>query len=220
MDVAADDDVDVDDFFYQRAPSPLPAKVLQDLEQVSRRLAWPSLPHPHLYWALVKEKGQILVTQRRLQPAPRLQVPGTLTAPEFDPLSYHQGWGVGDQAGDWDSGTPTGDSSQMEGASVTVAEMKDLSTNLSGRLILKSDEAGNKVAKVDEGPNKVQAHPDVGDTFLYEPSLLASLSFKGAAVKFTPPIPSPSQPGPGLRVRPLSSGDFDRGNKNKPYKGV
>ena len=50
-----------------------------------------------------------------------------------------------------------------------------------------------------------------GETYLYDPNLLSKITFAKSAQKFRPHIPGPMNPGPGLKVRPLSSGDFDRG---------
>ena len=49
------------------------------------------------------------------------------------------------------------------------------------------------------------------ETYLYDPKLLSKLTFAKSDQKFRPHIPGPMNPGPGLKVRPLSSGDFDRG---------
>ena len=49
------------------------------------------------------------------------------------------------------------------------------------------------------------------ETYLYDPELLSRLSFSKSCQKFRPNIPGPMHPGVGLKVRPLSSGDFDRG---------
>ena len=52
----------------------------------------------------------------------------------------------------------------------------------------------------------------MNETYLYDPELLSRLTFATSEQKFRPHIPGPMNPGPGLKVRPLSSGDFDRGN--------
>ena len=52
---------------------------------------------------------------------------------------------------------------------------------------------------------------DEKETYLYDPELLSRLTFATSNQKFRPHIPGPMNPGPGLKVRPLSSGDFDRG---------
>ena len=49
------------------------------------------------------------------------------------------------------------------------------------------------------------------ETYLYDPNLLSKITFAKSDQKFRPHIPGPMNPGPGLKVRPLSSGDFDRG---------
>ena len=49
------------------------------------------------------------------------------------------------------------------------------------------------------------------ETYLYDPKLLSKITFAKSDQKFRPHIPGPMNPGPGLKVRPLSSGDFDRG---------
>jgi len=49
------------------------------------------------------------------------------------------------------------------------------------------------------------------ETYLYDPKLLSRVTFAKSNQKFRPNIPGPMNPGPGLKVRPLSSGDFDRG---------
>ena len=51
----------------------------------------------------------------------------------------------------------------------------------------------------------------MNETYLYDPELLSRLTFATSEQKFRPHIPGPMNPGPGLKVRPLSSGDFDRG---------
>ena len=47
------------------------------------------------------------------------------------------------------------------------------------------------------------------ETFMFDTSLLHKLDFSGLQC-FKPPI-SPAEPGPGLKVRALSSADYDRG---------
>ena len=51
----------------------------------------------------------------------------------------------------------------------------------------------------------------MNETYLYDPELLSRLTFAKSEQQFRPHIPGPMNPGPGLKVRPLSSGDFDRG---------
>ena len=51
------------------------------------------------------------------------------------------------------------------------------------------------------------------ETYLYDPALLTRLTFAKSCQKFRPNIPGPMHPGEGLKVKPLSSGDFDRGKK-------
>ncbi|XP_071453590.1 probable glucosamine 6-phosphate N-acetyltransferase [Hetaerina americana] len=51
---------------------------------------------------------------------------------------------------------------------------------------------------------------ELDEEYLYDPAILESLDFDKCSVKFNPPI-SPSHPGPGLRVRPLSTNDYDKG---------
>ena len=52
---------------------------------------------------------------------------------------------------------------------------------------------------------------DSDETYLYDPELISRLTFAQSCQKFSPHIPGPTNPGQGLKVRPLSSGDFDRG---------
>lgn len=47
------------------------------------------------------------------------------------------------------------------------------------------------------------------EIFMFDSSLVQNLDFSNLTC-FNPPI-SPSQPGQGLRVRPLSTADFERG---------
>ena len=54
---------------------------------------------------------------------------------------------------------------------------------------------------------------EADEAFLYNPELVQNLDFAESGVKFEPKI-SASEPGSGLLVRPLSSGDFDRGAYN------
>ena len=62
--------------------------------------------------------------------------------------------------------------------------------------------------------NGTKENPD--ETYLYDPELLSRLTFATSCQKFRPHIPGPMNPGPGLKVRPLSSEDFDRG-KNAEF---
>lgn len=55
------------------------------------------------------------------------------------------------------------------------------------------------------------ADGDNEETYLYDPELISRLTFEQSKQKFRPHIPGPTQPGTGMKVRPLSSGDFDRG---------
>jgi len=57
--------------------------------------------------------------------------------------------------------------------------------------------------------NGMNENPE--ETYLYDPNLLSKITFAKSSQKFRPHIPGPNNPGPGLKVRPLSSGDFDRG---------
>merc|ERR1712018_123947 len=49
------------------------------------------------------------------------------------------------------------------------------------------------------------------ENYLYDPNLLSKITFANSAQKFHPHFPEAMIPGPGMKVRPLSSGDFDRG---------
>ncbi|XP_046402804.1 probable glucosamine 6-phosphate N-acetyltransferase [Ischnura elegans] len=51
---------------------------------------------------------------------------------------------------------------------------------------------------------------EVEDEYLYDPAILERLDFAKSGVKFNPPI-SAAEPGAGLRIRPLSTRDYDRG---------
>ena len=51
------------------------------------------------------------------------------------------------------------------------------------------------------------------ETFMYDSSLLYKLDFSGLQC-FRPPV-SPAEPGAGLKVRALSSADYDRGEKRR-----
>ena len=77
---------------------------------------------------------------------------------------------------------------------------------------------------IDNSPATKQSHKvvevngffnsgEAEEAFLYDPELVQDLHFAESNVKFDPKI-SASAPGPGLLVRPLSSGDFDRGAFN------
>jgi hypothetical protein len=64
-------------------------------------------------------------------------------------------------------------------------------------------------------PHKVEVNgffssEEAEEAFLYDSDLIQKLDFQDSGVKFEPKI-SASTPGPGLLVRPLSSGDYDRG---------
>ena len=61
------------------------------------------------------------------------------------------------------------------------------------------------------GVNGFFGQDDAEEAFLYDPNIVQSLDFSQSGVKFNPQI-SPGSPGSGLLVRPLSSGDFERGN--------
>ena len=61
------------------------------------------------------------------------------------------------------------------------------------------------------GVNGFFSQDDAEEAFLYDPNIVQSLDFSQSGVKFNPQI-SPKSPGSGLLVRPLSSGDFERGN--------
>ena len=73
---------------------------------------------------------------------------------------------------------------------------------------------------IDNSPASKQSHKvevngffnsgEAEEAFLYDPELVQDLHFAESDVKFDPRI-SASAPGPGLLVRPLSSGDYDRG---------
>ena len=54
------------------------------------------------------------------------------------------------------------------------------------------------------------------ETFMFDTSLLHKLDFSGLQC-FKPPI-SPAEPGPGLKVRALSSADYDRGKNYLLYE--
>ncbi len=58
--------------------------------------------------------------------------------------------------------------------------------------------------------NNFLSEDDEGEAFLYDADLLSSLTFEGLSC-FNPPVRSPSDPGQDLRVRPLSSKDYERG---------
>lgn len=48
------------------------------------------------------------------------------------------------------------------------------------------------------------------DEYLYDPEIVERLDFSKCSIKFNPPI-TPAKPGPGLRVRPLNTNDYDKG---------
>lgn len=76
-----------------------------------------------------------------------------------------------------------------------------------------SDTTDNKsdlAAPPKVGVNGFFGQDDAEEAFLYDPSVVQNLDFSQSGVKFNPQI-SPRSPGSGLLVRPLSSGDFERG---------
>jgi hypothetical protein len=57
------------------------------------------------------------------------------------------------------------------------------------------------------------------EDFLYDRSLVERLDFADSKVKFEPKI-SAANPGPGLMVRPLASGDFGRGKRPEAHSSL
>ena len=72
---------------------------------------------------------------------------------------------------------------------------------------LNEEEHTNGLSTVEE-----DGHEDEGgDAALYDSSILSTLSFSHLQGVFKPHIENPAQPSPGLRVRSLRTGDYDRG---------
>lgn len=74
-----------------------------------------------------------------------------------------------------------------------------------------TDNTSDLAAPPKVGVNGFFGQDDAEEAFLYDPSVVQNLDFSQSGVKFNPQI-SPRSPGSGLLVRPLSSGDFERGN--------
>ncbi len=60
--------------------------------------------------------------------------------------------------------------------------------------------------------NNFLLEEEEAESFLFDPSLVRSLDFSAQEGRFRPHI-TPAEPGPGLKVRPLSTADYDRGKK-------
>ena len=50
------------------------------------------------------------------------------------------------------------------------------------------------------------------EVFLYDPDVISKVDLTKSKCNFNPPVFSATDPGPGIRLRPLSIKDYDRGN--------
>ena len=65
-----------------------------------------------------------------------------------------------------------------------------------------------------EDSNGFMSAKDEGEQFVYDPNLLKALDISERATFKTPR--TPANPGEGLKMRPLGSGDFERGEWKQP----
>ena len=79
-------------------------------------------------------------------------------------------------------------------------------------LVLENGHSGQNGVplKSEAAINGFFAGEEAEEASLYDESLLGQLDFTNTKAKFNPPI-SATEPGPGLAVRPLRTGDYDRG---------